>query len=129
MKLFGNQLQTEIKPIVKRFKNRPSAHEIIESRSINSYQYTRTHVGWSTMYAGEHLQYFYGIRMEKHRRKCIGLEKVTDGEGRIKNKYKYQPAFWLVHLYVIPVKVLDTLGLHAVQYGLKTFSIKPAKKI
>lgn len=124
-------LKFKIKPTVKKFNHKPSAHEILGAADA-SYQFTDTHCGWTKTYGPSLFNYhsnFYGIRMEKHRKKCIGYKKVTDAQGRIKNKYKYQPAFWLVHLYVIPVKFLDTLGLHAVQYGLKTFSIKQIKKI
>lgn len=124
-------LQFKIKPTVMKFNHKPSAHEILGA-AYASYQFTDTHCGWTKTYRQSLFNYhskFYGIRMEKHRKRCIGRKKVTDAQGRIKNKYKYEPAFWLVHLYVIPVEVLDTLGLHAVQHGLKTFSIKPAKKV
>lgn len=123
-------LKFKIKPTVKKFNHKPSVREIIGDDGF--YQFTNTHSGWTKTHGpslSNSNSKFYGIRMEKHRKKCIGYKKVTDAEGRIKNKYKYQPAFWLVHLYIIPVKFLDTLGLHAVQYGLKTFSIKQIKKI
>ena len=134
------KLEYKIKPIVKRFNHRPTAAEIIGDAGIiyqiNSINYSgyargpRTHGN------------FYGIRMEKHRKKCIKREKVSKvrivGAGRSKNmnmtrqyvsnKYTYERAYWLVHLYVIPITVLGVFELCAKQHGMKTFTVKPIQR-
>ena len=138
------KLEYIIDPIVKRFNHRPTAAEIIGDTGIiyqvNSINYSgyagvlrhgpRTHGN------------FYGIRMEKHRKKCIKREKVSKvrivGAGGSKNmdmtqqyvsnKYTYERAYWLVHLYVIPIPVLVAFDLCAKQRGMKTFTIEPTKR-
>jgi hypothetical protein len=135
------KLTFEVKPIIKKFDHRPTISEIVGSSSV-AYIFSNTHNGWATHVPihQSRREFFYGIRMEKHRRKCIARERVarvkvvgahrTKDEDMTKtyttNKYEYKPAYWIVHLYVIPIDVLKSLRLHACQDGMKTFRIRPA---
>jgi hypothetical protein len=124
------KLEYKIKPIVKRFNHRPTAAEIVGNVEIRYQCYSKSYCGYADGFRGgpRNNRNFYGIRLEKHRKKCIGRENVTDDKGRIKNKYRYEPAYWLVHIYAIPVSVLDTLGLCAKQHGMKTFKVNPIQR-
>lgn len=125
-----SEIRVQINPTIKRFNHRPSAAEIVGNVEIRYQCYSKSYCGYADGFwrGSRNNRNFYGIRLEKHRKKCIGRENVTDDKGRIKNKYRYEPAYWLVHLYVIPVSVLDTLGLCAKQRGMKTFTIEPTNR-
>ena len=70
-------------------------------------------------------KYFMGLHYEKHNLKVITskrVKKIHDGRNVMTTKRTYEPAYWKITYYKIPVDVLKLAGLKFEQ-GNRTFKL------